>query len=99
MNRQEELQELKKQAGEIQDRLDFLEMRINSISRDMPRASQWKAFVDLEKCVGCGMCRAVCPVDALEVSECARIHAHRCIGCGRCVQECPQEAISLHLVV
>ena len=95
MSRQEELQQLKTRAWEIQVRLDFLEMRINSISRSTPTAPQWKAFVDVEKCVGCGICQEVCPVGAVEVDECARIQTNSCIGCGRCVQECPHEALAL----
>jgi len=95
MSRQEELRELKERAGEIQLRLDFLEMRINSIRRRSPTVSHWKAFVDAEKCVGCGMCQEVCPVGAVEVDACARIQTNSCIGCGRCVQECPQDALSL----
>jgi ferredoxin len=96
MSRQEELQDLKRQAGEIEDRLDFLQMRINNIQKGMPAATQWKAFVDVQKCVGCGICQDVCPVGAVEVDECARIQTNSCIGCGRCVQECPQDALTLH---
>ncbi len=95
MSRKEELQELKTRAGEIQVRLDFLEMRINQIQKGAPAASQWKAFVDAEKCVGCGICKDVCPAGAIAVDECARVETHICIGCARCVQECPQEALSL----
>lgn len=98
INRKTELQELKEQAGEIQVRLDFLQMRIRSISRSVPKASQWKAFVDVEKCLGCGICQEVCPVGAVEVNEYAQIRMHSCIGCGRCVQECPQEALSLRVL-
>ncbi|MBW2093373.1 MAG: 4Fe-4S binding protein [Deltaproteobacteria bacterium] len=56
---------------------------------------QWKAFVDTEKCVGCGMCVSVCPAEAISVHEQARVDTERCMGCGHCVQECPEYALSL----
>ncbi|MDY7035712.1 MAG: 4Fe-4S binding protein [Thermodesulfobacteriota bacterium] len=95
ISRKEELQEMKTRAGEIQVRLDFLKMRINEIQKRAPSISLWKAFVDVEKCVGCGICQEACPVEAIDVDECARVETQICIGCGRCVQECPQEALSL----
>jgi len=99
MNRREEIRDLKRHAVEIQARLDFLEMRINSIGRGIPAASRLKATVDVEKCAGCGICQEVCPVDAIEVDDCAQIQMRLCTGCGRCVQECPQEALSLRSMV
>ncbi|RLG21173.1 ferredoxin [Methanosarcinales archaeon] len=44
------------------------------------------------KCVGCGECVSVCPVDAIEVCVVAKI-GDKCIGCGRCVMYCPVDAI------
>jgi ferredoxin len=95
MSRKEELQELKTRAGEIQVRLDFLEKRIKEIRKGPPATSQWKAFVDAQKCVGCGICQDVCPAGAITVDEYARVEKQICIGCGHCVQECPQQALSL----
>jgi ferredoxin len=95
MSRREELQELKTRAGDIQVKLDLLEMRIKAIQKGVPATTLWKAFVDAEKCVGCGICKDVCPAGAIGVDECARVEMQICIGCGHCVQECPQEAISL----
>lgn len=99
MSRKEELRELKIKAREIQVRLDFLKMRIGEIQQGAPSICQWKAFVDAEKCVACGICKETCPVEAITVEECAQVDAQRCIGCGRCVQGCPQEALSLRLSV
>jgi ferredoxin len=99
MSRKEELQELKTKAGDIQVRLDFLEMRIKVIQKGARAISQWKAFVDAEKCVGCGICQDVCSVRAIAVEECARVDVQRCIGCGRCVQECPEDALSIRPAV
>ena len=95
MSPKEELQELKTKAMEIQVRLDFLKMRIGEIQKGTPSTSQWKAFVDAEKCVSCGICRDLCPVGAIVIEEFARVETQTCIGCGRCVQDCPKGAISL----
>ena len=95
MSRKEELRELKTKARAIQARLDLLKMRIGEVQRGARATYQWKAFVDVETCVGCGICREVCPVGAIAIEEIALVDAQRCIGCGRCVQECPKGALSL----
>ena len=43
--------------------------------------------LDDEKCVHCGKCVAVCPVDIRRVGD------HECIQCGACVSACPVNAI------
>jgi len=50
--------------------------------------------VDKEKCVGCGACVEVCPIQAISiVGGKAKINADKCVDCGRCAQVCPQEAL------
>ncbi|MDK2820930.1 MAG: hypothetical protein PWP31_895 [Clostridia bacterium] len=46
-----------------------------------------------EKCVGCGACSEICPMEAITVDEVATIDNEKCMGCGACVSECPNEAI------
>ncbi len=54
------------------------------------------AFLDIkEKCVGCGSCVNICPVDAIELKENkfgyykATINKNKCIGCSKCSKVCP----------
>jgi len=55
--------------------------------------------VDLETCIGDGICAEVCPENALElVNEKAATvedRAHECIYCGQCVAVCPTESLQM----
>ncbi|MDD5243445.1 MAG: electron transfer flavoprotein subunit alpha [Syntrophorhabdaceae bacterium] len=47
-----------------------------------------------DKCIGCQICVAECPVGAIEMSGgTARIDPEVCIGCGKCLEVCPVEAV------
>lgn len=97
MHREKEIQELKTRAAAIRVRLDSLNRGIEQIQKSTraSASSPWKAFVDVEKCAGCGICREICPVGAITVDEYARVETRTCMGCGRCVQECPEQALCL----
>ena len=50
--------------------------------------------VDVDKCIGCGECVDVCPVDCfLEGPNTLVIDPMQCIDCAVCVPECPVSAI------
>ena len=54
--------------------------------------------VDKSKCIGCGTCVAICPVEAISFDENgkAQIDKTKCIQCGACQASCPVEAIKIN---
>ncbi len=53
--------------------------------------------VDMEKCLSCGSCIALCPVEAITSSDDLSVvfNKEKCLGstCGACVDACPARAI------
>lgn len=54
------------------------------------RFSLYRMSVDGDKCVGCGKCARVCPMD-VDVTK--NPNSAECIRCGRCRAECPTGAV------
>jgi ferredoxin len=53
---------------------------------------------DKDKCIGCGTCAEVCPVQRIEISGNRRTIPRgnpECIHCAQCIVSCPAEAIDL----
>jgi H+/Na+-translocating ferredoxin:NAD+ oxidoreductase subunit B len=56
------------------------------------------ALIDEAACIGCTLCIAACPVDAI-IGAPKRMHtvlASMCTGCELCVPPCPVDCITLH---
>jgi NAD-dependent dihydropyrimidine dehydrogenase PreA subunit len=53
--------------------------------------------VDGEKCINCGGCYSVCPVDAISFQKGYLVvfNEGKCISCGLCVNTCPTRAIRI----
>ncbi len=52
--------------------------------------------INREKCMRCAGCTAVCPKNALELTDAGlMVDPKLCIECGLCVRACPMSAISL----
>ena len=53
--------------------------------------------LDVEKCIGCGMCIDVCPhaVFAIKEEKCKIVDRDACMECGACARNCPTEALSV----
>ena len=76
---------------------------IKNDSQYYPQTGQWRdrrPVVDCEKCIGCGVCVANCPEDAICLKKIgekqkAKIDYQFCKGEGICEQVCPVKAIKM----
>jgi NAD-dependent dihydropyrimidine dehydrogenase PreA subunit len=57
----------------------------------------YEVKVDREKCIGCGECVEVCPVEVYEMQDekSVPVNVEECIGCESCIEVCEQEAITV----
>lgn len=57
----------------------------------------YKVEIDQEKCIGCGECVDVCPVDVYEMQDekSVPVNVEECIGCESCIEVCEQDAITV----
>ena len=68
-------------------------------TRAAPRLkfTQAVARIDEEECIGCALCLAACPVDAI-LGAAQWLHAvieEQCIGCELCLPVCPVDCIAM----
>jgi ferredoxin len=62
----------------------------------LPKVTTLK--LDRERCVGCGMCKIICPQSVFSVVDGKADIADRdaCMECGACARNCPVVAISVN---
>ena len=53
--------------------------------------------IDKEKCVDCGTCAQICPLDVIryEKDENGKKYPYECWHCRACVKDCPKKAITM----
>jgi heterodisulfide reductase subunit A len=71
------------------------------LCRDYIEAAGVVGQVDMSRCIGCGICEALCPFDAAIVGPGkdglrATINPASCKACGICSARCPARAITIH---
>ncbi|UYP44516.1 hypothetical protein NEF87_000801 [Candidatus Lokiarchaeum ossiferum] len=52
-----------------------------------------KFRVDEEKCIGCGICQRVCPMENIELIDKKPKWNHNCECCTACIHWCPRQAV------
>ena len=71
------------------------------LSKDSVHVSPLVSQIDLEQCIGCGLCARVCPFGAIKMEAVQDLGvrperiAASCKGCGVCAASCPQKAIDM----
>lgn len=57
--------------------------------------SGYYPVVDEDRCVGCGECVDVCPVDVFEMKDdkSVPVNPDECLGCESCIEVCEPGAI------
>jgi len=54
-----------------------------------------KPDVDEQKCIGCGRCAELCPMQNIEIINDQAVSHHRCTMCYRCFAYCPTESLTI----
>ena len=54
-----------------------------------------KVKVDTDKCIGCGICEKLCPMNNISINEQKAVSGESCTMCYRCINKCPKQSITL----
>lgn len=69
-----------------------------AFSRVASRALRPSPRLNTSDCVGCGLCRNICPAKAITITEAKKAHISKdlCIRCFCCQEFCPKGAMKVH---
>lgn len=54
-----------------------------------------KLKINAQKCIGCGLCEKLCPMNNITLTNRIAISGGKCTMCYRCISKCPKQAITL----
>lgn len=54
-----------------------------------------KLRVDEDKCIGCGKCEKLCPMNNIKIVDKKVVKNNQCTMCYRCINNCPKQAMTL----
>lgn len=54
-----------------------------------------KLKIDYSKCISCGKCVALCPMNNIKMKNNKPTPQNKCTSCYRCINNCPKKAITL----
>jgi NAD-dependent dihydropyrimidine dehydrogenase PreA subunit len=93
------IESLKQRSEILKKQLDTILTRINELRDEKGRRTKThvnlKAFINENRCTGCGNCIEVCPYGAIIIHGKASVDSSTCTGCGLCISQCPRNAITL----
>lgn len=69
---------------------------LNCIWCHNPESKHFDAEISWDKgeCIGCGKCKTVCPVNAVDPTSAAFVDREKCTLCFECVKLCPAKAMT-----
>lgn len=86
----EKLQELKEKHQTVNQSHTYTSV---VVPPKINRTTRRGEYYITDRCISCGTCEPVCPVEAISPGEIYWIDPDTCIACGSCAAVCPNDAI------